>query len=159
MSPQNPLDFNRFWDKVSIESEDSCWPWTAGLSSGYGSFKFSGRSICAHRVAYWLANDCPEDMPEVVRHTCDNPKCCNTNHLIGGTHADNVMDRVSRGRSATGERHRGGRRKKQQCLLASAKPSKPCKIAKPEKPKNERSRGSLPSKRRQKLIDMGLLES
>ena len=41
----------------------------------------------------------------VVRHTCDNKLCVNPNHLILGTHKDNVADRVSRNRSANGERN------------------------------------------------------
>jgi hypothetical protein len=41
----------------------------------------------------------------VVRHTCDNPGCINPSHLVGGTHADNVGDRVQRERSARGERN------------------------------------------------------
>ncbi|ANT45377.2 HNH homing endonuclease [Pectobacterium phage PP90] len=36
----------------------------------------------------------------VVRHTCDNPRCINPEHLIGGTKADNNRDRAERGRSA-----------------------------------------------------------
>ncbi|QGF19671.1 HNH homing endonuclease [Pectobacterium phage MA2] len=36
----------------------------------------------------------------VVRHTCDNPRCVNPEHLIGGTKADNNKDRADRGRSA-----------------------------------------------------------
>lgn len=32
----------------------------------------------------------------VVRHTCDNPKCLNPDHLIVGTVDDNVSDRVER---------------------------------------------------------------
>jgi hypothetical protein len=42
-----------------------------------------------------------------VLHTCDNPKCCRPGHLYQGTHADNVRDRVSRGRSynVLGEEH------------------------------------------------------
>ncbi|ACP44084.1 hypothetical protein VPP93_gp13 [Vibrio phage VP93] len=36
----------------------------------------------------------------VVRHTCDNPRCINPDHLIGGTIADNNRDRAERGRSA-----------------------------------------------------------
>lgn len=36
----------------------------------------------------------------VVRHTCDNPRCINPKHLIGGSIADNNKDRVERGRSA-----------------------------------------------------------
>jgi hypothetical protein len=36
----------------------------------------------------------------VVRHTCDNPRCINPEHLIPGTPADNNKDRAVRGRSA-----------------------------------------------------------
>ena len=39
----------------------------------------------------------------VIRHTCDNPQCINPDHLISGTHSNNVADRVLRERSACGE--------------------------------------------------------
>lgn len=39
----------------------------------------------------------------VIRHRCDNPSCINPTHLETGTPMDNVMDRVARGRSASGE--------------------------------------------------------
>lgn len=35
-----------------------------------------------------------------VRHTCDNTRCINPEHLVGGTMADNNRDRAERGRSA-----------------------------------------------------------
>lgn len=41
----------------------------------------------------------------IVRHTCDNSRCINPDHLVLGTHADNVADRVNRGRSASGKTH------------------------------------------------------
>ena len=33
-----------------------------------------------------------------VLHKCDNPKCCNPDHLFIGTNADNVADKVSKNR-------------------------------------------------------------
>jgi hypothetical protein len=42
---------------------------------------------------------------DVIMHTCDNPSCCNPKHLVVGTHAANVADRVAKRRSARGARN------------------------------------------------------
>lgn len=82
-------------------TESGCWEWSGSVDSkGYGRF----RDTKAHRIAYeeWVG---PIPEGHVVRHRCDNPLCINPEHLRTGTHAQNVEDRVERGRSAKGENH------------------------------------------------------
>lgn len=64
------------------------------------------RKTGAHRLAYCFARGLDIDMLEgtVVRHTCDNSRCINPQHLILGTHQDNHRDMCERGRIARGER-------------------------------------------------------
>lgn len=38
-------------------------------------------------------------LPQVVMHSCDNPRCINPEHLLPGTFALNNKDRANRGRS------------------------------------------------------------
>ncbi len=91
----------RFWSKV--KKTPSCWNWTAGTwPDGYGRFYCAGEVISAHRQAYeWQCGPIPDGMQ--VLHTCDNPPCVRGDHLFLGTNADNVADRVAKGRSSTGE--------------------------------------------------------
>ena len=50
-----------------------------------------------HRIVYALITG--EDITGlVVRHICDNPLCVNPDHLLAGTHIDNMCDRRERGR-------------------------------------------------------------
>lgn len=42
---------------------------------------------------------------EVTRHACDNRICCNPEHLIPGSTADNAADAVARGRLLQGANH------------------------------------------------------
>ena len=96
-------DFNnRFWAKVNKQSEQDCWEWTGHcLSSGYGWFAIkSGISRGAHRVSALISGLLDSlDSKMQVLHKCDNPKCVNPNHLFVGSNADNVADRVSKGRT------------------------------------------------------------
>lgn len=56
----------------------------------------------AHRVAYVVHHGLTlaDIVGQVVRHTCDNPPCCNPAHLVLGSHADNAADRQERQRGA-----------------------------------------------------------
>lgn len=41
----------------------------------------------------------------VIRHTCDQPRCVNIEHLVAGTQKQNVDDSIERGRHVRGEKH------------------------------------------------------
>lgn len=90
------------WKRV-IKTPNGCWEWQGYCDgAGYGQIRIYGKAYKTHRLAYALVNGV---FPEVVRHSCDNPKCCNPDHLLGGTHQDNVADRVARQRTRTGQTH------------------------------------------------------
>ena len=99
---------DRFWSRVDRSAGlDGCWPWTACRHpSGYGHTTKSLGGGYAHRAAYQIATgQDPRGM--VVRHTCDNPPCCNPAHLRIGTVADNARDREERGRHPHSGMRRG----------------------------------------------------
>ncbi len=86
------------WPKIDKRGPDDCWPWLASsLPSGYGKLNLGGSSYLAHRIVYKLAKGEPGDLH--VCHSCDNPKCCNPNHLWLGTAADNQRDSGEKGRA------------------------------------------------------------
>ena len=88
-----------------IPVESGCIEWQGFRGPrGYGQIGLGSRSEgidAAHRVAYRLAHgEIPAD--RFVCHSCDNPPCCNPDHLFLGSPADNVRDMVSKGRGARG---------------------------------------------------------
>jgi len=93
-----------------IDEETGCWNCTSHTPR-VGDDGFIGYFHCRrdgyytlHRYMYaqkygHITSD------DIIRHICDNPMCINPDHLVKGTHNDNVQDRVSRNRSAIGVRH------------------------------------------------------
>jgi hypothetical protein len=98
-------DIARFWSKVDRSAgPDACWPWTAGrLKSAYGHFgksiKNRTHSFRSHRVALYLATG-KDPYPLDTLHSCDNPPCCNPDHLSAGTKLQNMQEMVERKRSS-----------------------------------------------------------
>ena len=99
----------RFWNKVDIRGPDDCWEWTGGRSQTrrketYGLFRiYKDKGMrSTHRVAWELVYG-PIPKGLCVLHSCDNPLCCNSEHLFLGTQQDNVDDMFRKGR----DYHRG----------------------------------------------------
>lgn len=115
---QRLLDDDAFALKVSMKLAArldksggplSCWPFTGKLMPhGYANIYLcrtdvgnAGASV--HRIAFVLAN---RRLPEgdLVCHHCDLRACGNPAHLFEGTHSDNALDMVAKGRQVIGER-------------------------------------------------------
>ncbi len=84
-----------FEKKYVVNRFTGCWNWTAGITSdGYGVFgaKMEDGAIKtyrAHRFSFEIyKSEIPEGM--MVLHECDNRKCVNPDHLIVGSHVDNM---------------------------------------------------------------------
>lgn len=93
----------KFWSKVHVRELQDCWEWKGFKSNGYGSLyirSFSGRAIfMAHRVSFVLKNKKDLVGNILICHKCDNPICCNPNHLFSGTHTDNMLDMKAKNRT------------------------------------------------------------
>lgn len=101
----SPNDKERFWSKVDIRSGEECWEWKESTNTdGYGTFSIGGREtqqkLAAHRVAKTLSMGKDIEEGKLVLHACDNPPCCNPEHLFVADHQTNMDDMVAKDRSA-----------------------------------------------------------
>lgn len=78
-----------------------CSEWDHGVRvREYGGVWSGGQRWLAHRLAWTEANGpIPDGL--CVLHSCDNPRCCNVDHLFLGTQKDNAADMVAKGRHAS----------------------------------------------------------
>ncbi len=93
-------DTTRFWSKINKHGLNDCWEWLSYKIRDYGGFCINKSTYLAHRVAFVITNG---DTKLQVCYTCNNPSCCDPNHLYAGTQKDNVQQCCAEGR------HRNGR--------------------------------------------------
>jgi hypothetical protein len=86
--------------RVKIIS-DGCWNWTRATAGrgkdAYGIQWVNGRRFRTHRLFFEIFRG-PIPEGKMVCHSCDNPRCCNPEHLFIGTAKENRDDAVSKGR-------------------------------------------------------------
>jgi hypothetical protein len=88
-------------ERIEVDPDTGCWVWQFGTHDyGYGKGKYRGpdgvlRTRRMHRLAYeeWIG-PVPDGL--FVCHTCDNPPCCNPDHLFAGTQVDNMQDMIEK---------------------------------------------------------------
>lgn len=86
-----------FWENVI--RTPTCWIWKRSRhNQEYGSFRFEGVRLGAHRVS-WLLTYGEIPNGHGVLHRCDTPACVNPSDLFTGTQADNMADLMQKNRS------------------------------------------------------------
>ena len=80
------------------ETPSGCLVKTTSLNQkGYSRMTIDGQRVLCHRLAWEVAHG-PIPAGRAVCHTCDNPPCCNPDHLFLGSIADNNRDMWDKGR-------------------------------------------------------------
>lgn len=93
-----------FWSKPFDIDANGCWNWTRSkMSAGYGNINVTANkkkhNFRVHRLSYEIHfGEIPKGVG--VLHSCDNPACCNPEHLTLGTHKKNMHEMAKKGRAA-----------------------------------------------------------
>jgi hypothetical protein len=98
-----PLTVERIKADCKV-TKSGCWEWqkTRQRLMGYGKIESLGRNLLTHR-AMWSVVFGPIPEGKLVLHNCDNPPCCNPEHLRIGTHLDNNREAAAKGRYHVGD--------------------------------------------------------
>lgn len=121
---------DRIKNNIVVDPKTGCCIWTGGIGrGGYGLIWYDGKMVYVHRLAYeqHTGQKIPEG--ECVLHKCDNPPCCNPDHLRLGTNKDNSEDMVKKRRQARGEKNSKAKLIKKQVIEIRASPKSQTQLA------------------------------
>jgi hypothetical protein len=90
----------RLWSQSKEHGDCILWKGPRA-GKGYGVISWQGNQVYIHRLIFQLHN--PDAILDVVRHSCDTPNCWHIEHLINGSTAENVEDKVAKLRHIFGE--------------------------------------------------------
>jgi HNH endonuclease len=92
---------NRVFSRCVRDESTGCLNWTGSVNgeAGYGRINVNGALMGTHRLVYQVAIG-ELIGEELVRHICDNRRCCEPTHLVKGSAKDNAEDARLRGRLA-----------------------------------------------------------
>lgn len=115
-TPMTDDDYLQRMKGKSIITESGCWELQGYMhkskgmkhkNKGYVDFSYRNKRWKGHRLAYLLTRGIiPAGM--VVMHKCDNPPCCNPDHLELGTEKENMRE--------AGKRKRWPRQYRDTCI-------------------------------------------
>lgn len=84
--------------RIIINPKTGCWEWQGSKnSSEYGNIYVGKRHFKAHRLMWKCVYGDTQGLQ--VLHKCDNPSCVRPSHLFLGTQAENMRDKVLKGRA------------------------------------------------------------
>ena len=93
-----------FSDRLWKNEKTGCIEWQGSRDkNGYGTLRAGRKDYKAHRAAFERTHG-PIPKGMMVCHTCDNPPCCNVDHMFLGSASDNAQDCVSKSRHVHGSK-------------------------------------------------------
>lgn len=76
---------DRVLNGIKINPTNGCWEWQKSRAiTNHGHICFNSKLTTAHRASY----ECfvgPIQKGNVIHHLCENPPCCNPEHLVSLT--------------------------------------------------------------------------
>lgn len=92
------MKIERFYEKLEAKAS-GCIEYTGRMPRAYAPVNIEGFIIDAHRLVWALHHgELPKGLQ--VAHKCDNPPCCNLDHLFLATPRENYEDMVRKGRAS-----------------------------------------------------------
>lgn len=93
----------RMRERVKKIAKSGCWEWQSTRNiQGYGILHIWNRRYGSTHRINWILHRGKIPRGLLVLHRCDNPICCNPDHLFLGTNKDNTHDMMRKGRMPRG---------------------------------------------------------